>query len=304
MDALGVTGSCELNTHNKAPFLRRRLGRRLRSMRESAGLNLDEAAERLDKKRSALHRIETGVTKADVHFVRSAMDIYDVYDPDLLDQTREAAKPGWFRAYGITVPGYIDVETFAVKVQEFSGLVLPGLLQTEAYIRALFSKGLFRDEQELDNGVRVRLLRQKRLLDPSNPLELVAVVDEGSLRREVGGVEVMRAQLRHMIEAADLPTVTLQVIPLSAGSHSSMDGSLVLLSFPEPEDPDMLYIEHAVGALQIEDEGEVRVAASKFEALRSQALSPADSVVFMEELLGELARGKGVLRGSVGPHVA
>jgi transcriptional regulator with XRE-family HTH domain len=90
-----------LNTHNKAPFLRRRLGRRLRAMRESAGLNLDQAAARLDKKRSALHRIETGMTKADVHFVRSAMDIYDEYDANLLDQTREAAKPLWFRAYGV-----------------------------------------------------------------------------------------------------------------------------------------------------------------------------------------------------------
>ncbi len=229
-----------MNTHNKAPFLRRRLGRRLRTMRESAGLSLEAAAERLDKKRSALHRIETGVTKADVHFVRSAMDLYDAYDPGLLDQTREAAKPAWFRAYGIADMGYVDVETFAVTVREFPGLNLPGLLQTEGYVRAMLGQGRRRrSEEQIANDVRVRLIRQKRLRDVENPLDLVAVVDEASLRRQVGGVEVMRGQLRHLIEVADLPTVGLQVLPLGAGVHSSMDGAFTLLSFPQPQDPDM-----------------------------------------------------------------
>ncbi len=121
-----------MNTHNKAPFLRRRLGRRLRALREEAGLTIEQAAPLLDKTRSALGRIEKGVTRADVHFVRSCMDLYDQFVEDLIAETREALKPQWFRSYGVEDLGYVDVETYAASVKEFSGLNLPGLLQTEA----------------------------------------------------------------------------------------------------------------------------------------------------------------------------
>jgi transcriptional regulator with XRE-family HTH domain len=275
-----------VNTQHKAPYLRRRLGRRLRTMRESAGLSLDAAAAKLDKKRSALHRIEIGMTKADVHFIRSAMDIYDEYDPDLVDQAREAAKPLWFRAYGFEDMGYVDVETFAVKVQEFPGLNLPGLLQTEDYVRALLGHHP-RSAEKIANHVRVRLIRQQRLGDEENPLDLVAIVDEAALRREVGGPEVMRAQLRHLLLVTELPAVSLQVLPLDAGVHSAMDSAFTLLTFPEPQDPDMLYVEYATGALHIEDEREVATAKLTFENLRSEALSPADSLALIERVLGE-----------------
>jgi hypothetical protein len=257
-------------------------------MRESAGLSLDDAAARLDKKRSALHRIETGVTKADVHFVRSAMDLYDEYDPDLLDQIREAAKPLWFRAYGITDMGYVDVETFAVSVKEFPGLNLPGLFQAEDYIRAMLRQGRHRrTDAQIANDVRVRLIRQQRLMDSENPLDIAAILDEAALRREVGGAEVMRAQLRHLVQIAELPTVGLQVLPLSVGAHSSMDGAFTLLSFPEPRDPEMLSVEYPTGALHIEDEKAVTEAKLKFENLRSEALSPADSLVLIERIVGD-----------------
>ena len=256
-------------------------------MRESAGLNLDEAAAKLDKKRSAMHRIETGVTKADVHFVRSAMDVYDEYDPDLLDQAREAAKPPWFRAYGIWHMGYVDVETFAVAVKEFPGLNLPGLLQTEDYIRAMLERGGQRTGERMANDVRVRLIRQDRLSSEENPLELAAIIDEAALRRDVGGPDVMRAQLRHLTLVTELPTVDLQILPLDAGAHSSMNGAFTLLSFPQPQDPEMLYIAYPTGALHIEDEKEVAVARLKFESLRSEALSPGDSLALIERILGE-----------------
>jgi hypothetical protein len=256
-------------------------------MRESAGLSLDQAAAKLDKKRSALHRIETGVTKADVHFVRSAMDIYDEYDPDLLDQTREAAMPPWFRAYGIWHMGYVDVETFAVAVKEFPGLNLPGLLQTEDYIRAMLGRGGHRTAEQIANDVKVRLIRQDRLSSEENPLELAAVIDEAALRRDVGGSEVMRAQLRHLTLVTELPTVDLQVLPLDAGVHSSMNGAFIVLEFPQPQDPEMLYIEYPTGALHIEDEEEVTEAKLKFESLRSEALSPGDSLALIERILGK-----------------
>jgi transcriptional regulator with XRE-family HTH domain len=269
--------------NKKPPFLRRRLGRRLRTIREDANLTLDAAAARLDKTRSALARIETGQTKADVHFIRSAMDLYDFYDEDLLDQARAAAKPQWFRAYGIEDLGYVDVETYASAVDEFPGLNLPGLLQTEAYIRAMLERGRRRrTAEQLRNDIKVRLIRQKRLVSDENPLELTAIVDESALLRDVGGREVMRGQHRQLIEMAALPAVTLQVLPMEA--HGSLDGGFIVLSFPDPEDADLLYVEYATGALHIEDEEEVRAARLVFDRLRTEALSPVDSVAMIEQI--------------------
>ncbi len=131
-------------------------------MRERAGLTMEDAAIHLEKTRTAVSRIESGDSRVDVHLAKSIMDIYDTYDSDLLDQVREAMKPRWFRAYGVEDQGYVDVETEASVVCEFAGLNLPGLLQTEPYVRALMKTGPRRTKQELENHVTVRLIRQKR----------------------------------------------------------------------------------------------------------------------------------------------
>ena len=246
-----------MNTHHRPPFLRRRVGRKLRALREQAGYTLDEAAPKLDKTRTSLHRVETGQTRADVHLVRSMMDVYDRYDPDLIDLTRKALKAGWWVSFGVEDMGYTELETEAVQIREFGGLNIPGLLQTEAYMRALFRVGRRRTTREIDNDVAVRMIRQKRLTNEDNPLELVAIVDEAALRRVVGGTDVMCQQLRHLIKVSGLPTVTLQVLPLDHGPHDGLTGAFILLTFPEPDDPDMQYIAYPTGALHIEDETEV-----------------------------------------------
>jgi transcriptional regulator with XRE-family HTH domain len=289
MDALVVTGGSRLNTHKKPPFLRRRLGRRLRVLREEAGLSLEEAAVKLEKTRSSLNRIETGTTRADVHFVRSLMDVYDIYADDLLEQTRAALKPLWFRSYGVEDLGYVDVETHANSVCEFTGLNLPGLLQTEAYVRAMLGHGMRRrSAEQLNNDVQVRLIRKGRLTSVEGPLRLTAIIDEAALRRNIGGPAVMSEQLRQLIEMATLPTVTLQVLPLHAGAHSGLDGAFTLLVFPEPDESELLYVEYATGALHIEDEDEVRAARLKFDVLRSEALSPGDSMALIEHVITAL----------------
>jgi transcriptional regulator with XRE-family HTH domain len=270
----------------RAPFLRRRLGRRLREIREGAGFTLAEAAKRLDKTRSALQRIETGATRADVHFIRSAMDIYDHYDATLVDEAREAAKPPWFRAYGIKDMGYVDVETYAESVKEFSGLMLPGLLHTESYIRALFAHSRRRRSAEnLHNDIEVRLIRQKRLNSEENPLELAVVIDEAALRRDVGGPDVMRQQLQHLIDMTELPSVTVQVLPLRM--HSALDGGFTLLSFHDRDEPDLLYVEYVTGALHIEEDDEVRACRLTFDRLGVEALSPDDSVALIKRISDE-----------------
>lgn len=270
----------------RAPFLRRRLGRRLREIRESANFTLAEAAKRLDKTRSALQRIETGATRADVHFIRSAMDIYDHYDDTLVAEAREAMKPPWFRAYGIKDMGYVDVETYAESVKEFSGLMLPGLLHTEAYIRALFAHSRRRrSAEQLHNDIEVRLIRQKRLNSEQNPLELAVIVDESALRRDVGGPDVMRQQLQHLIDMTELPSVTVQVLPLRM--HSALDGGFTLLSFHDRDEPDLLYVEYVTGALHIEEDDEVRACRLTFDRLGVEALSPDDSVALIKRISDE-----------------
>lgn len=270
-------------------FRRRRLARRLKEMRESAGLTLEEAAPKLDKKRSALSRIEKGETRADVHLVRSMMDIYDIRDDKLLDLARDAAQQGWWRKYGLTDHGYVDIETEAVRVREFQLITIPGLLQTEAYMRAHFNAWHqpWRPAK-LDNAVAVRLIRQERLTSEEHPLHQHFIIDEAALRRPAGDQKTMRAQLWHIIAMCELPTVQVQLIPLNAGSHTAMDGAFNVLTFPEPGDPELLYLEYPTGAIHIERVEEVEQAKLVFEHLSATALSPNESVALIEEVRAEL----------------
>lgn len=274
-----------------SPTLRRlRLARRLRELREQAGLTLAEAARRLDKTRSSLGRVEQGKTRADVHLVRTMMDIYDIRDDSLLDLAREAAKKGWSHAYGVRDRGYIDLETEASDVLDLQLLHIPGLLQTEAYMRVLFSSRKGRTPLQVDKDAAVRLHRQRRLTDFEAPLGLFAIVDESALHWPIGGAEVMRAQLRHLVEEAELSTVTLQVLQRGPRPHDGMNGAFTVLRFPEQEDPDVLFVEYPVGAIHIEDlKGVEQVKAAKlvFDQLRSEALSPRDSVALIERVARE-----------------
>lgn len=257
-------------------------------MRLKAKMTLDDACAALDKTRSTLHRLEQGETKADIHLVRSMMDLYDQYDPDLVDQTRRANKPGWWLAYGIEDLGYIDVETEASLVRELSLLSIPGLLQTEEYMRAFFNaRRSQRSSSQFENQVAVRLIRQLRLTDSEDPLDLVALVDESVLHKCVGGVDVMRRQLRHLLLANNLPTVTIRILLNDFGAHDGMNGPFILLSFPDPKDPEVLYIEYATGSLHIEAGHELSEAKLTFEHLASRALEPDESVALIERVLAE-----------------
>jgi transcriptional regulator with XRE-family HTH domain len=268
-------------------FRRRRLARRLRQMREQTGWTLEEAAKRLDKTRSSLGRIETGQSRADVHLARSMMDLYDHYDPELLDLVREANRPGWWTKYGVDDRGYISMETEASTVLELSLVTIPGLLQTEGYMRALFATR--RSPGQLQNDVEVRGHRQRRLVHDEFPLELVTIIDEAALRRKVGGAEVMREQLRHLAAAAAISTVTVQVLPNGAGAHPGMSGAYLILAFPETDEPPVLYVEYPTASLHIEKPEEVAEARLLFDRLRSEALSPMDSVAFIERVADELS---------------
>jgi hypothetical protein len=227
----------------------------------------------------------------DVHGVRSMLDLYDVGGDrwtEIIDLTREARQKGWWHTYGLSNAGFVALETDAVAVYDYQLGFVPGLLQTADYARAVFRA--FpppRTEAEMDGVVQVRLHRQRRLTEDP-PLELVAVVDETVLRRSIGGVEVMRDQLRHLLRQAALPSVCFQVVPASVGAHEGLNGSFTVLEFAEPDEPAIAYLENAVNAAHVHKEAEVRGYKLVFDRLRSAALSPDDSVALVERLVDDL----------------
>jgi transcriptional regulator with XRE-family HTH domain len=264
---------------------KRRLARKLKQMREEARMTLQQAAPRLDKTKSALSRVEKGETAADVHLIRTMMDLYNKQMPELLELAREAATPGWWTAYGIRDRGYIGLETDAIVAKEFSLVYVPGLLQTEEYMSLVFNSVRVKPSpSQVANQVAAREYRQRRLADSESPLRLHAIIDETVLRKPIGTPELRKAQWRHLVEAVELDTVTLQVVPDERGIHAGMDGSFNMLEFEDDEDPDLLFVAHVAGALHMEKPGELAEAKLAFDSLRSTALSPEESVAFIDEL--------------------
>jgi transcriptional regulator with XRE-family HTH domain len=268
---------------------RRQLARRLRLLREEAGLTLEEAAPALDWSTSKLSRIENAQQRVDTHGVRSMLDLYGVGGEqwgELIDLTRMAWQQGWWRAYGRgDGAGYVPLESAATLVRDFTVCYVPGLLQTADYARAIFEASLVRrTSEQLENNIAVRMIRQQRLTSLDDPLELVAIIDESVLLRPVGGRSVMAAQLDRLIEASALDTVTLQVLPMSVGAHPAMESVLTILSFGELNEPDVAYVEHPMGPVHLHREREVARATLVFDRLRSDALSPADSVALIRRV--------------------
>lgn len=165
---------------------------------------------------------------------------------------------------------------------------MPGLLQTPAYARALFTSTLVWDRgAALEDAVAVRAIRQERLADWENPLHLEAIVDEAALRRPVGGPDVHRAQLEHLLRAAELSTVTLQVLPFAAGEYPTMASPLMLLGFGALGEPDIAYVEHSLGAVIMDKGPDVRRASLYFDRLRAEALGLAASAALVRRALDE-----------------
>ncbi|WP_235879087.1 helix-turn-helix domain-containing protein [Saccharopolyspora karakumensis] len=268
-------------------FRRRRLARRIRRLREDAGLTQEQAAASLDMSTSALSRKETGEVATSVHEVRSMMDLYDAYDPGLVDLARSARAKPWWHAYGITSRGYFDLEEEAVSVRDWQSAFLPGLLQTEDYARGVFDGVSVLADEEIDKAVAARMWRRHRLHDADEPLCFSAVIDESVLRRPVGGPAVIRKQLAALLELMDIPTVTVQIMPVAAGAHRGLEGSFTLLSYADVEENDVLFVEHAVGSLHIDKPDAVATAASTFERMRASALNGEESAALISRLVSD-----------------
>ncbi len=278
-----------MGERNGSQVRRRVLARELRGLREASGLTLEEAAVRLDIASSTLSRSESGGQAISVHLVKSMLDLYDAGDrwDELLTLARVTRQRGWWQAYGLGGgTSYVGFETEATRVRDFTTTYVPGLLQTADYARAMFVAGLLLGPGEaLEDGVAVRMIRQERLTDPRSPLQLEAIVDEAALRRPVGGAVVHRAQLERLLRAAELPTVTFRVLPYAAGGYPTMASPFTLLSFDDLDEPDIAYVEHALGAVTLDKKPDVDRATVFFDRLRADALGLADSAALVRRVL-------------------
>ncbi|MDQ0814656.1 transcriptional regulator with XRE-family HTH domain [Streptomyces sp. B3I7] len=268
---------------------RRKLGAELRAQRARAGLTSGQAASRVGWHQSKVSRIETGSSGVKPADVRLLLDAYGVVDPQLRELLLVLAgsedgggRQNWWHAYrGVLPPAYrdfISLESQASAMRTLETLVVPGLLQTPEYARAVTRAAIGPpDDANLDTLVEVRLARQDVLrADP--PLRMSAVLDEAVLRREVGGPEVMEAQLRRLVTAARLPHVRLQVLPFAAGAHIGITGPFVIFSFPSTSDLDVVVLDHLTSSLYLERKEELQAYAEAFSTLQSNALSPEDSL--------------------------
>ncbi|MDG4762985.1 helix-turn-helix transcriptional regulator [Solwaraspora sp. WMMD406] len=275
-------------TERRSPTVRRRrLGAELRRRRETAGVTIDTVAARLECSASKVSRIETGHTTATPRDVRDMLEIYGVTGPEseeLVQIAREARQKGWWHPYSTVLTGaYVGFEAAARSVRAYEQQVVPGLLQTKDYANAMIRAA--RPDitaEEVDHRVHVRLKRQS-LLTQDDPIDLWVVLDEAVLSRPVGGDVVMRAQLDYLVEAADLPNVTVQVLPFEAGGHAGMDGTFAILDFPDESDPDVVYAENATGGLFLEKAEELRKYIFIFDHIRAAALRPEESVAVIEK---------------------
>jgi transcriptional regulator with XRE-family HTH domain len=270
-------------TGDTNPTLRRReLGFLLRKLRTDRGLTVEDVTERLLFSATKLSRLETGRAGASPRDMRDLCDLYQVTDPAERERLMTLAKEGkqraWWQEYALPYQTYVGLEAEAASISDYNSDVVTGLLQVEGYARAMLEAA----EPPLDPAaikqrVEARVKRQILLTRDDGPL-FHCILDEGALRRPVGGPAVMRAQLERIIEVAGLPRVTFQLIPLDAGAHPAMDSNFVILGFEESMVNDVVYVEGLVGNIYLESVADLGRYKQMFSRLRSIALSTEDSI--------------------------
>lgn len=271
----------------QSTFRRRRLGRLLRKLREDASLNQQQVCTELRINDSKLSRFELGHQVPDYQNLRALLDLYFIpvneWDP-IVEIWEKARVKGWYHAYGLDDLGYVSMEDEAAMIREFQFGFVPGLLQTPDYINTVFTTASIpHSPSYVTTQIEVRRRRQLRLT-AEDPLEVHAIIDESVLRRQTPS-DVMSDQINHLLIVSELDSVMIQILPSAVGLHSGLNSNFIVLSFPDPEEPDAGYMEHVAGAVQIEKPEEVATCKLVFDDLARRALSPEESVRFLERLV-------------------
>jgi len=281
-----------------SPIVRRReLGALLRKMREDRGMSVKQVTEYLICSPSKVSRIETGHRGATLRDIRDLCDLYGVTDQAerdrLMTLAKEGKQQGWWQSYDLPYSNYVGLEAEAVTVSGFHSSVVPGLLQTADYARAIHEAAIPEISTPaltsvvVDQRVEARIRRQD-LLTKGKPLNLSIVMDEAVLHRVVGGPAVMSAQLRHLVNMTELPNATIQVIPYDVGAHPALESTFYILDFGEAV-PSVIYVEGLVGWIYFERTEDIDRYRRVFERLNGIALSPEESIKVMTKIERSIA---------------
>jgi transcriptional regulator with XRE-family HTH domain len=276
--------------------LRILLGAQLRKLREDKGITREAAGYEIRSSESKISRMELGRVSFKERDVADLLTLYGLTDEEertaLLTLARDANTPGWWHRESDILPGwfqpYVGLESAATIIRTYELQFVPGLLQTADYARAVIRLGHRQAEpSELERRVSLRLARQKILTRPDPP-QLWAVIDEGALRRPVGGVDVMRAQIAALIDATKMPNVQLQVMPFDYGGHSAAGGAFSILRFPDQDLPDIVYVEQLASALYLDKREDVERYVEAMERLAVEADPPNETADTLGGILREL----------------
>ena len=276
------------------PTVRRMLvGAQLRRLRTDKGITREQAGEAIRASEWKIHRLENGQVGFKDRDVVDLLALYGVTDPGeveaLLAMARDANTPGWWRQYGDLLPqwfrAFVDLEAAAALIRTYEGQLIPGLLQTERYMRAVMRGArLPEPSEDTERRIELRLMRQTLLTQPGAP-QLWAVMDEATLRRPVGGRQVIREQLERLIDATKLPNVTLQVLPLDAGAHPALVSAFSVLRFPDQELPDVVYVEHLTSALYLDRREDVDQYLHVMESICVRSAAPRKTTEILDGIL-------------------
>ena len=276
--------------------LRMLLGAHLRRLREAQGVSRETAGWEIRASESKISRMELGRVGFKERDVADLLTLYGLTDDDeraaLMDLARNANTPGWWHRDGDILPSwfqsYLGLEAAAVLIRTYEVQFVPGLLQTADYARAVILLGHgSAPKEEVERRVNLRMTRQQ-LLTRADPPQLWVVIDEGALRRPVGGPGIMRAQISALIDATKQQNVRLQVIPFRVGGHAAAGGSFSILRFPDQDLPDVVYVEQLTSALYLDKREDVDQYATAMERLCVEADPPSRTPDILGRMLNEL----------------
>ncbi len=273
--------------------LRILLGSQLRKLREARGITREKAGYLIRASESKISRMELGRVSFKERDVIDLLVMYGVEDEDeraaLVALARNANSPGWWHQYSDVLPDwfgvYVGLEEATSQLRVYELQFIPGLLQTAGYARAVVARGQpSASAAEIDRRVHLRAARQELLTKPGAP-RLWAVVDEAALRRPIGGPAVMRDQLAALITATARPNVTLQVMPFRSGGHAAEGGAFTIMRFPEPELPDVVYVEQLTSALYLDKREDVEKYSEVMEKLSVESEPPERTADIVGEIM-------------------
>jgi len=273
--------------------LRILLGAQLRRLREAKRISLEEAGRVIRASHSKISRLETGRVGFKDRDVADLLGYYGVTDEKELSSLRDLAAranaPGWWHDYSDVLPpwfeAYVGLEEAATQIRSYEVQFVSGLLQTGDYARAVIRLDHpTAPTRDIDRRVGLRLARQVVLTRPDPP-NIWAVLDEAVLRRPLGGAQVMRAQLKHLVGLSERPNITIQVIPFQAGGHAAAGGPFSILRFAEDDLPDIVYLEQLTSALYLDKQETIDNYLMVMERLCMSAATPSSSVRAIRSML-------------------